>query len=480
MGTGTADILPECVIRKILCYLSYGEATRMRILSKTWLQAWLTLPNLAFGVSSGESLTIVDKVTKRYRDGNIPIDRFELHNFTEPDGLFPLIDKWLGIALQNGVKDLVYRDVRYSSSYPFPIFIFLAAESLRELVLTGCDLMHISLSTSRLVNCHSLRKLSLSCVHLDENMLQTLLISCPLIDTLIIEHCIGLNKIELRNLQKITSLTINIHRRVKIQAPTLEHLSYSSYSLEELDIVEYHNLKSLEISCMQISKGFLEHLISKPHFLESLKLVKITSGSFDICRSQSLRVLKIQNCEIIGTIDAPNLLLFEYKGRRVIPQLKFARESSQLKHSQIILDSLYNLDAAWFCKLRKFLSHSTSWSQVTLYFLKCSEINMKYLQLHHRIATPQVDILDLKQEEVLLVSCELPIVTRPQSSVPELYCFSLAYALNILFNVASFLGTFVLGFNFPQIKEENIGEECRNSIERKWQLYHKKIEQKTY
>ncbi|KAG5587565.1 hypothetical protein H5410_047999 [Solanum commersonii] len=48
--------------------------------SKTWLQAWSTLPNLDFTVdfSKGNDMKIVDDIMGRYRDGKIPIEKFEL------------------------------------------------------------------------------------------------------------------------------------------------------------------------------------------------------------------------------------------------------------------------------------------------------------------------------------------------------------------------------------------------------------------
>ncbi|XP_059318588.1 FBD-associated F-box protein At3g52670-like [Lycium ferocissimum] len=433
----TADILPECIIHKILCYLSYGEASRMRILSKTWLQAWLTHPNLEFIFRySDEAIKIVDKIMERYRDGKIPIEKLGFTKNSHPvfcEGeVSPQIDKWLGIALQNGVK---YPELMYSGFRSSSIFKFLETNLLRELVLTGCDLMHLSVSTSHVVNCHSLRKLSLCRVHLDENMLQTLLTSCPLIVNLVIDQCLRLKKLELRNLQKIRSLTIKIimYQRilVKIQAPNLEHLSYSGYSLKDLDIVEYENLKSLKISCRKISDGFIEHLISRTHFLESLILVKILKR-FDIHRSKSLRVLKIKNCENIGVIDAPNLVSIEYKGEYV-PRLTFAKESNQLKHSHIILDCRYSsLDAWWFCELRSFLSNSIYWSQVSLNISKCNEISRKYFQLHGRVATRQVDVLDVNIEstrdcpafvDALLWSCH-PRRLNLSSTVKMITCFT--------------------------------------------------------
>ncbi|KAG5598530.1 hypothetical protein H5410_029900 [Solanum commersonii] len=93
-------------------------------------------------------------------------------------------------------------------------------------------------------------------------------------------------------------------------------------------------------------------------------------------------------------IDAPNLVSFEYTGKQ-IPEFRIAR---QLEHSKISLYRLDNINAEWFCKLRRFLSKSTaaSWSQVSIRFEECTEIKMKHLQQHYRVgATIQVDVLEV-------------------------------------------------------------------------------------
>ncbi|KAG5586981.1 hypothetical protein H5410_047415 [Solanum commersonii] len=269
-----ADLLPECLIQKILNFLpSYNQASKMSILSKTWLQAWSTLPNLKFSVidlQGWEGHTkIVDTIMERYGKQKIPIEKFELsESFTDFHHVFSRVDKWLFIALEN-----------------------------------DCTLMPVSLS-NRVVNCNSLRKISLSDVTLDENMLQTLLNSCPLIVSFVLENCPG------------------------------------------------------------------------------IKVVKI--------KLDSLKVLKIdQYCEC--DIDAPNLVSLDYTGTE-IPEFNIARESSQLKNLEIILHCISSLNTAWFCKLRKFLSNSSSWSEVSL---KCDEINITDLQMDHIGSTGGVDVLNL-------------------------------------------------------------------------------------
>ncbi|KAG5632952.1 hypothetical protein H5410_004669 [Solanum commersonii] len=205
-----------------------------------------------------------------------------------------------------------------------------------------------------------MRKLSLTEVGLDDNMLRALLNCCPLIDDFIIEHCHLMTKIEL-------------NQSVTIQTPTLQHLSYFGCFREEspvLDIVECRNLKSLQLTDMRICEiGKVQNL------WESIP-----------------KLLAIENCKGLQEIDAPNLVSLEYDGDQ-IPQLKIAKRSRQLKKSEICLDSLKDLNAAWFGELRKFLSKSSSWSLVFLSFEECSEINMKDLVLHHTVSTPKVNDL---------------------------------------------------------------------------------------
>ncbi|KAH0679677.1 hypothetical protein KY284_020762 [Solanum tuberosum] len=361
----TIDILPECLVEKIVSYLSFENAAKMSILSKIWLRSWFTHPNIDFKYpfGGGRNSELVDTIMDRYRDRKIPIDKFELsyYNFS-----YHIIVKWLDIAVTNGAKYLFFKVYNFL----LPIFTILAGKSLTELVVESCTLIPVSFS-SGVTNCTSLRKLSLTDVNLDENMLQTLINCCPLIVSFIFDQCWGSKKIELLNLQKIKSVYIKNRRElnqlVKIQASTLEHLTYEG---GEFDIVECPNLKSLDISRVRISDRFLQNLISG---------------------SQSLKDLKIQSCVHIMEIDSSNLESLVYMGFK-IPKLKSAR---QLKHLKVVLNCSGSLKAAWFCNLRKFLSNSISCPEVSLDLWQCNEINLTDLQLHHGVATPKVDILNV-------------------------------------------------------------------------------------
>ncbi|KAM3249431.1 hypothetical protein P3L10_011201 [Capsicum annuum] len=113
-------------------------------------------------------------------------------------------------------------------------------------------------------------------------------------------------------------------------------------------------MESVELSHVYIYDGFVQHLISRSQFLESLILVNVSDQLGNICKNQSLKILKLRNCCGIKEIDAPNFGSFEYEGRCQIPELKLARESTHPKHSKIILSYDNNVNAAWFGNLRKF------------------------------------------------------------------------------------------------------------------------------
>ncbi|XP_016550010.2 uncharacterized protein LOC107850050 [Capsicum annuum] len=95
---------------------------------------------------------------ERYGEENIPTDKFKFSNWSRSR---IVIKFFQATALQNGVKEIVYGDPYwFTPTYRFPIIKVLAGKSLPELVLSGCDLMAVSLFSGA-VHCQSLRKFSL-------------------------------------------------------------------------------------------------------------------------------------------------------------------------------------------------------------------------------------------------------------------------------------------------------------------------------
>ncbi|KAG5586984.1 hypothetical protein H5410_047418 [Solanum commersonii] len=179
----------------------------MSILSKTWLQAWSTLPNLKFFVNSWEGWEAhtkeVNTIMERYGKGKIPIDKFELSEICSGSPkLFPLVDKCHLIALQNGVKELVL----HFRSYPTSIVTILATKSLRELVQHNYTLM------------------------------PTLLNSCPLIVSFILENYSGMNVLKIKSDSLKVLKIIQYCKICDIDAPNLVSLDYIGIEIPELNI----------------------------------------------------------------------------------------------------------------------------------------------------------------------------------------------------------------------------------------------------
>lgn len=208
------------------------------------LNTWFDTSQFENRVNDFKSIKRMDAIMERYRDGRIPIEKLSFSVSTKVE-VFPWIDKWLGIAIQNDVKDLEfgYMDSGYSTLLyldPLPVFTMLTAKSLRKLVVKDCHLTKATLWSSGSVATYydSLRELSLLGVRLNDNMLQTLLAICPMIVHFTIKHCVGLSKIELRNLQKIKMVSIYMDRKqpVEIQTPTLEYCFCCGHTGNFLDL----------------------------------------------------------------------------------------------------------------------------------------------------------------------------------------------------------------------------------------------------
>ncbi|KAH0664875.1 hypothetical protein KY285_026081 [Solanum tuberosum] len=161
-------------------------------------------------------------------------------------------------------------------------------------------------------------------------------------------------------------------------------------------IMERYRDGKVPIEKFELSRrsSYDPHKVLPPIPIDNCLDIAFQNGVSSKDQTVYLKVLKIRDSEGMWEIDAPNLVSFEYTGKQ-IPEFKIAR---QLENSKIYLYRLGNINADWFCKLRKFLSKSTgaSWSQVSIRFKECTEIKMEHLQQHYRVgATTQVDVLEV-------------------------------------------------------------------------------------
>ncbi|XP_049391439.1 putative F-box protein At3g58860 [Solanum stenotomum] len=387
MKKASADILPECLIGKIVSYLSFKEAAKMSILSKTWLRSWFMHPNIDFKyLYNGRNLEleIVDTIMDRYRDGKIPIDKFEL-SYSDFSLISQHIDKWLDIALQNGIKYLFFEVHNFS----LPIFTILAAKSLTELIVDWCTLMPVSFSS--VTNCNSLRKLSLTHVKLDENMLQTLLNCCPLIVSFIFHYCWGFKKIELLNLQKIKSVSIkylkiqNCEDIEEIDSSNLESLEYMGYKIPKLKIARQLKHLKINLQCFSSLKAAwfcnLRKLLSNSISCPEISL------DFSQCNGINLTDLRLHQEVATPKVDVLNVNCTWSNG-------EYANSTSTWMNGQCrtFLDALL-----WSCHPRRLNIQSTSatfkcFINSLIYMKNISKYSHWHCQL--RLKRAQVYIFD--------------------------------------------------------------------------------------
>ncbi|CAI9262515.1 unnamed protein product [Lactuca saligna] len=99
---GVLEYVPE-PMHHIQSRLSVDEASHTSILSKSWLHAWSTIPNLRFHVPKEQEekerkhmkLVDVEHTLKSYLDNNIPIESFELSISIENQESASLAEKWI-------------------------------------------------------------------------------------------------------------------------------------------------------------------------------------------------------------------------------------------------------------------------------------------------------------------------------------------------------------------------------------------------
>lgn len=272
--------LPEFIIQQIQSFLSTKEAIWSSVLSTAWHRAWSSSPLLIFNQNLFEDTTsrflnFVDTNLMQYCSNNIRINLLCIIVVTHSGtNLTSLLDKWLQIAIECGVKQLHLSLPQVNSPNTLPATIYEAA------LLKFLDLASFKFDNNfltRTIKFNTLWYLALHYVYLDELMIHKLIFSRPLIETLILDCCSGFQRIQLTSLHalKLFDIYAKENQAVEIDAPSLQLFTYKfgRWTLPcAIKIDSSKHLRNLCLKSVPINDAFFHNVVSKLPFLENLNL----------------------------------------------------------------------------------------------------------------------------------------------------------------------------------------------------------------
>ncbi|CAK7327721.1 unnamed protein product [Dovyalis caffra] len=177
------------------------------------------------------------------------------------------------------------------------------------------------------INLHSLLKLSLTKVWINDHAVRKLVASCPLIDDISLDRCSGFKNIDavggLLQLKKIQiCLYLDLVDGVEIEScPESSHFLFSLRSEQHiLKVDTCQSLKSLHPSSSFVTDLLFQHFASKFPVLESLTISECRKSKQMKISRWSLESWEISSCINIVDIeiDTPNLFTCNYHGFAVL------------------------------------------------------------------------------------------------------------------------------------------------------------------
>ncbi|KAL3629453.1 hypothetical protein CASFOL_026675 [Castilleja foliolosa] len=260
-------LLPEAIIHHIQSFMTGKEAAQTSVFSKHWYSAWSTRPNLDFnyrdfvnrGHIPGRFKDFVKKTIQRYEELNLTIDSIGLRaNWWEKRRL-SLYDEWVLKGMQMGATDFKLHLMHPLSSFSLPKEL-LGSENLVRLSAIGCT---IDLGVNGKVSWSKLKSLSLHKVYFEGDVICDIILSCPLIEELLLSECVfkvhtsdyrrrklawSTNLFELRKLRCLSL------KEVKIDTSFFCDFSLKFPCLKDLIVDNCHGYKAINISSPSLER----------------------------------------------------------------------------------------------------------------------------------------------------------------------------------------------------------------------------------
>lgn len=350
--------LPEPILQLIMSFLPFNRLVQISVLSKAWLQAWRTFPVLEIDEiksrpnkweTIGNSRTYWEKLVQLRHRNKVAIRKL---TFRSHDAL-NLANQCIRYAIANNVKELELEHMHpLDRWYSLPQMV-LCSKSVNVLKLQGYKLESLPLGNDLNL---SLRKLSLSNVYADEQVLNNLVAQCPLIEDLEFDCCQGFKSLD-------------------IKAPNASSIAIATLLKCEVSITSCKNLKRLvlwdcsftdEWLCNQISRlPLLEHLFIR--CCQNIERIKISSTP--------LKTLCICMCERLVEVEiyTPNLRIFKYDGDVV----SLSSGALTLSVTELCFSS-HDVDSQWYVNYTELLARFHKYSKVLNLRSRDCEVHLFY------------------------------------------------------------------------------------------------------
>ncbi|XP_050233624.1 uncharacterized protein LOC126682106 [Mercurialis annua] len=381
--------LPTHLTHHILSFLRCKkDAARTSTLSKRWRDTWASYSSLEFDQrkfqkqlkkvhhhSKKQYLKIQRKtIGERFRKNEMfrafvenalqtrseqktSIEKFRLHLTYFSLELSDHIDRWIDFAATCNMKELdLFIPSKNIKRYHLPQIVF-AASTLTALRISGCELKILTD-----VNLFNLQKLCFSKLHIDEQIIQHLMLSCPLIDDLRLIFCTGLKTLLLSS-DKLERVDVHFCyglKNVEVLSPYLQSFWYHGNKSQrcKINLAMCKDLKRLHLEDANMKDDRFQTLLSNFTVIEQLSLSKCNSLKHITISSHRLKSLALRECSWLAEtdIDTPNLLSFEYKGQHMpFSSLNPTLLVEAKLHFETPVFRLGDDSKLWFYKLLSFL-----------------------------------------------------------------------------------------------------------------------------
>ncbi|KAL7120920.1 hypothetical protein ACP275_02G151200 [Erythranthe tilingii] len=193
-GIDRISELPQCILQRILYFLSQQDAVRTSVFSKSWRRIWCTRPNLNFSdalFKHQQFTSFACNTLQRYSDQKLCVDDFRLSiSLLDLDSI-SLLRKWIPLLPTIGVKQF-HLSILSEQITDLPSVVFEAGSELKLLHLQNCNLVQ---NTPEIIPFVRLQVIILCHVSIANGVFDKVISSCRLLTTMWFQECKGLKTI---------------------------------------------------------------------------------------------------------------------------------------------------------------------------------------------------------------------------------------------------------------------------------------------